>query len=118
MNYEFDQNVEKMDSPMKASARYSGMGQNNVDKVTLQSAIEDTTLQAEKLAQMVMELLQRLEPIRSNEETVKEMAMDEAVMARIRPEYGSPMAEQISRINELLRRTQSMIARAMDDLDL
>lgn len=114
----YDENSAEMDSPMKASARYSGMGQNNLDKVTLQSAIQDTTLQAEKLAQMVMELLQRLEPVRSDSETIKEAAMSEAMIPRVQTEFGSPVALQVYRINDLIKRTQSSIARAMDDLDL
>lgn len=113
----YDEDVS-MERPMKSRSAYEGIDQTGVDKITLMSAIEETTANAEKLYQMVLELLQRLEPIRSNQETVNEASMDEAVMARIRPEYGSQTAEQISRINSLLRRTQSYIARAMDDLDL
>jgi len=115
MSYE---KYSDLDEPMKVRSAYAIMNETGVDKVTLMSAIQDTTANAEKLVQMTMELLQHLEPIRHNEETMKEAAMDEAVMARVRPEYGSPVAEQISRINDILRRTQSMIARAMDDIDL
>jgi uncharacterized protein YggE len=94
------------------------MGQMNRDKISLFQAIEDAMSQAEKLAAMVTELTQRLEPVRREAEE-SPMKEDIAInMARPRPEYGSPFAARVTNISDIIKSSQSRVARTMDELDL
>lgn len=89
-----------------------------MDKISLVVAIDEAITQADKLAQMVIELTQRLEPVRR--ESNETAAPDDFKMniARPRPNYGSPFAARVSNISDVIKSSQAQIARTMDELDL
>lgn len=113
MSYE---KYSEQEEPAKVRSAYAmKMSGPGMDKITITSAIDDLTLQADKLNASVLELLRRIEPVRSTGQHDEE---GEVVIARVQPEFGSPLAEQIYRITMSLRHTQSYISQAMDDIDL
>lgn len=102
------------DEAAMASDR-TGFGEVDSDVISLGAAVDNAQMQAEKLAQMVAELMKRLEPLRR--EPGPEVPTDGIALKRA-PNYGSPMAARVDGVVATIRTTQSRLAIVMSDLDL
>ena len=101
--------------------RREGVGQEGAkmssNKITLASAIETATLHADKMLEMLMDLMQRMEPIRSEDEKTSPSNEDGIAIARI-TEYGSPYARRVDLLTSKMLLAQRRLGSIINDLDL
>lgn len=102
----------------KLNPRYMEATVPGVDKISLFQAIEEAVAQADKLADMLMELTGRLVPVRRESNEVDVADDFKMNVARPRPNYGSPLAARVTTISDVIKASQERIARTMDELDL
>ena len=85
--------------------------------ISLNTALEDAMMQAEKLAQMINELSIKASDLMLSEDSEVSIKADMADKIAVAPRFASPTAERAYQIATQLRHNQSRLMRIIDRLD-